>query len=459
MKIIKSFQYFTTFFFVIILFTTTFSASNCWMRDNDNRAIILHGLNISNAAKRTSNQISWQTFEDYQKMSAEWGFNCIRLLIFWSAIEPEPGVYNDTYLDLVEERVDWAEDLGLYVILDMHQDLYSAKFGGDGAPYWAVRDDGFNFTYMNPWWLNYIQPAVRHAFNNFWTAEDLRSSFINSWVHVAQRFAGSANFIGYEILNEPFFGNFLPRTFEKIYLKDFYLDVIDAIRSVDTNHYIFYEPEIMTSAGFKSFLPKLNSEKLMYAPHFYQTTVHEGLPYLGSEFFIKGTLDKRNTDAENANVPWLLGEFGVQKDLYGMNLYLKNILGILNADTASWTYWAYDYDSQDEFGVINESGWENPQLQLLVYPYPQKIAGDPLFFNYDYASKIFCVEFHENNSVHGPTEISISESRIYANGFSVSCSDPDGTWGWEYSSSHDTILVWTNSTNEIHRIEIRPNLL
>jgi endoglycosylceramidase len=457
MNFIKSYQYFISFLLIIILFVYCVSASNCWIRDEDNRVIILHGLNISNAAKRSNNQISWHTFEDYKKMSNNWGFNCIRLLIFWSAIEPEPGIYNYTYLNLVEERITWAEGFGLYVILDMHQDLFSEKFGGDGAPYWAVWDDGFNFTLLSPWWLNYIQPAVCHAFKNFWTEDELKSHFINSWVQVAKRFSDKTNVIGYEILNEPFFGTFLPWKFEKIYLKDFYIDVINAIRSVDENHYIFYEPQIMTNAGLKSFIPKINSEKLVYAPHFYQSSVHEGLPYFGFKFFIKRTLFMRNNEAENANVPWFLGEFGVKKDLFGGRIYLKNILGMLNSYAVGWTYWAYDYDSQNEFGIINETAWENMQLDFLVYPYPQKIAGDPINFNYDYKSKIFSLEYYENNSVFGPSEISILKSRIYPNGFSVSCSDPDGTWSWTYSSNDNKILIWTNSVNEIHRIEIKPN--
>jgi len=441
---------------VTILFTNGVLASNCWIRDKDNRAVILHGVNISNAAKRTGNQISWQTFEDYKKISEEWGFNCVRLLIFWSALEPEPGVYNDTYLNLVEERVNWAKDLGVYVILDMHQDLYSAQFGGCGAPYWAVWDDGYGFTPKSPWWINYVQPAVSHSFKNFWTQDELKTHFTNSWVHVAKRFMDSENIIGYEILNEPFFGTFLPWRFEKIYLKDFYCDVINKVRSVDINHYIFYEPEIMTSAGLKSFLPKIDSEKLVYAPHFYQTSVHEGVPYLGLIRCVKRTLDMRNTEAEHANVPWLLGEFGVAKNLSGGTLYLEKILHLLNLHTASWTYWAYDYDTQDEFGIINETGCENKQLGLLVYPYPQKIAGDPISFNYEYTSKILTVDFYENTSVNGPSEISIVQNRTYPNGFSISCSDPDGTWSGQYSSSNNRLLIWTNSTNEIHRIEIKP---
>lgn len=453
----RLFQYLTIFFLIIILLTYSASASNCWIRDEDSRAVILHGLNISNAAKRTENQISWHTFDDYARISSDWGFNCIRLLIFWSAIEPEPGVFNDSYLSLVEERVSWAEDLGMYVILDMHQDLYSAKFGGDGAPYWAVWDDGFGFTPVGPWWLNYIQPAVRRAFKNFWTEEELRMHFIDSWVYVAERFAGSSAVIGYEILNEPYFGTFLPWSFEKTYLKDFYLDVISAIRTVDENHYIFYEPQIMTNAGFKSFLPALDIDKVVYAPHFYLPSVHEGFPYFGLPFFIKRMLHMRNSEAEAASVPWLLGEFGVKSDLFGGKLYLKRVLEMLNSCTASWTYWAYDIDTQNVFGIINETGCENPQLNFLVNPYPQKIAGDPVCFNYDYRSKVFSLEFFENDSSYGPSEIYVGESRIYPEGFTVSCSDPDGTWSWEYLPSFDKILVWTNSSIEIHRIEIKPN--
>ena len=86
------------------------SADN-FIRDNKNRAVILHGMNISNAAKRTSDSLSWHTYDDYERMSRGWGFNCIRLLIFWSAIEPEPGEYDETYLDKVEELLKVLIDI------------------------------------------------------------------------------------------------------------------------------------------------------------------------------------------------------------------------------------------------------------------------------------------------------------------------------------------------------------
>ena len=53
------------------------------------------------------------------------GFNLIRLGIFWDGVEPEPGVFDDAYLGRVKEIVKQAEECGVYVFLDMHQDLYS----------------------------------------------------------------------------------------------------------------------------------------------------------------------------------------------------------------------------------------------------------------------------------------------------------------------------------------------
>lgn len=446
-------KFIIVFLLIFILLINSVNASNNWIIDENNRSIILHGLNISNMAKYSYNQMSWQSYNDYKRMKDEWGFNCIRFLIFWSALEPQPGIYNDTYLDLVEERINWSEELNLKVILDMHQDLYSKKFGGNGAPDWAVDDDGFNFKPLDPWWFNYIQPAVRRAFKNFWTKDEIQIHFINTWIHVAERFTNK-KILGYEILNEPYFGTFLPTIFEKTYLKNFYHKIINSIRSVDPNHYIFYEPQIMTNSGFKSYLPPLNSEKVVYAPHFYQPTVHEGLPYLGFPFLISRTLNLRNTEAEDAKVPWLLGEFGVKNSTSGMKSYLIDMLRFLNYNTASWTYWAYDYNTQDEFGILDENGYEQNQLKYLVYPYPQKISGTPISFNYDFENKIFNLEFKNNNTT-GPTEIYIGQKRIYPEGFNINCSDPENSWYWEYDSDFEIVKIWTNNSIQIHNIIIK----
>jgi len=53
----------------------------------------------------------------------DWGFNCVRLGFTWASVEPEPGVYSEKCLAEIDKRVEWATKNGLYVFLDMHQDL------------------------------------------------------------------------------------------------------------------------------------------------------------------------------------------------------------------------------------------------------------------------------------------------------------------------------------------------
>lgn len=64
----------------------------------------------------------------------ELGMNMVRLCLSWSQLESEPGVYDPVYLDRVEQLVDWAEEQGLYVILDLHEDNYSQFIYSD----WGV---------------------------------------------------------------------------------------------------------------------------------------------------------------------------------------------------------------------------------------------------------------------------------------------------------------------------------
>ena len=432
------------------------SATNNWIRDEQGRVIILHGVNISNVAKHTDDHTSWQTFDDYERLSREWGFNVIRYLIFWSAIEPEPGVFNETYLDKVEERLKWAESLGIYVILDMHQDVYGEKFGGDGAPIWATYDDGIPFIYIIPLWLNYAQPAVRRAITNFWTSTELREHFFYTWVHVVQRFKNNTAILGYNLFNEPSFGNIPPGLFEKYVLTDFYLELISELKKIDPNRLYFYEPQIATSSDWnaKSHLGKIPEENLVYSPHYYIPWVLKAYIYFGFPFLLEKVLANRKAEAEMAGVPWILAEFGLSDNTIGLDQYLINILTLLNQYMTGWICWSYDYESDTPLGIIDDYGNENAQLNYLIYPYPQKIAGDPVTFFYSFENKSCYIEFVENASVRGPTEIYVGQSRIHPKGFSLICSDPDETWHWEYEPSLDIVKVWTNPNVENHRISI-----
>src|SRR5438874_1697397 len=108
--------------------------ADSFLRDRAGRAVILRGLNVG---AKHSPWFDFQGPADFTRIRTAWGMNAVRLLVLWAAIEPEKGVYDSGYLDALAERVKWASDANLAVVLDMHQDVYGegfAKGGGDGAP-------------------------------------------------------------------------------------------------------------------------------------------------------------------------------------------------------------------------------------------------------------------------------------------------------------------------------------
>ncbi len=78
-----------------------------------------------------------------QRLS-NFGFNLIRLGVTWEAVMHEgPGKIDEAYLEYLTKLVDIAQDFGLYVLIDPHQDVWSRFSGGDGAPAWTLDAIGF----------------------------------------------------------------------------------------------------------------------------------------------------------------------------------------------------------------------------------------------------------------------------------------------------------------------------
>lgn len=73
------------------------------------------------------------------------GYNAIRYLFSWEAIEHEgPGIYDFKYMDFTIELLQKVNEIGgLYIYLDPHQDVWSRCCGGSGAPLWTLYCAGF----------------------------------------------------------------------------------------------------------------------------------------------------------------------------------------------------------------------------------------------------------------------------------------------------------------------------
>lgn len=115
-------------------------------RDPDNREITLRGINVAGEAKypKKPDIPSYVSdgFFDVDNVSfvgrpfslddahthfsrlRKWGYNTIRYVFTWEAIEHEgPGKYDDEWISFTIEVLRIAKQYGFYVFLDPHQDV------------------------------------------------------------------------------------------------------------------------------------------------------------------------------------------------------------------------------------------------------------------------------------------------------------------------------------------------
>lgn len=156
------------------------------------------------------------------------GWNILRLCIAWSGIEPKPNEYDESYIDKIVTVMDLCEKYGIYVYVDMHQDLYSStadEISGDGAPEWAsLRGTKKPHKSKPVWAAGYFWgKGVHNCFDNFWADTKvndvgLQTYFINMWCHLVERIKDHPALLGFDLFNEPFPGSDGGKIFRKLIL-------------------------------------------------------------------------------------------------------------------------------------------------------------------------------------------------------------------------------------------------
>ena len=202
---------------------------------------------------------------------ASLGFSVLRLGWMWSGFNPAPNVFNHTYANVMKSIVAKLNAKGIYVLLDMHEDVLSSKFClYDGAPLWVVNKSVSAHAYPWPiagngsncdswsWELNELTEAAATAYQDLYdnklgvNADGTRSGMLDDlaafWRESAIVWKGVSG-VFFEIINEPFAGNFyrdplilLPGNAGSKNLQRMYDAVAAEIRTVDVDRVIFYEP-------------------------------------------------------------------------------------------------------------------------------------------------------------------------------------------------------------------------
>jgi endoglycosylceramidase len=391
-----------------------------FVRDGSGRALVLRGVNLAGAHK---NAPYTDTFEpaDYTRLRADWGMTAIRFLVTWSAIEPVQGQFDDAYLDWVAERIGWASDAGLAVVLDMHQDVYGEGFGFDGAPAWTCDASHYaGFTAKQPFGINYADPHVMACFDHLWTDAPTQAELAAAWQHVAMRLADQPAIVGFDPINEPSWGSYAVATFERDRLQPFYEQTIAAVRAAAPKWIAFAEPSSSRSLGFTTSLQPFSADNVVYSPHLYDVTAEQDAMFPVGDVpqMIQEAADFAG-EAARMGTPMWIGEYGGQATDPQIAAYLSADYDGAAAVAAGSMDWAYDEGGG--YALLDANDAEvAPLVDAIVRPAPAAVAGTPISWSFDPGSRVFQLGWHPEPSIDAPTVI-LAPARVYPTGVTVAC--------------------------------------
>jgi endoglycosylceramidase len=399
--------------------------SNAWqvtrnfIRDANGRAITLRGMQMGGDQKSPP-YLDSTTIADYQRIHDQWGFNSIRFLMVWAAIEPQEGQYDQSYLDGLAERMDWAQQAGLSVILDMHQDIYGEGFGFDGAPKWACPASYYAaFVPTTPWGLDALNPNVEACTDQLYSNPTTLAHFTEAWRQVALNLKDKPAVIGFDLLNEPEWGTSDPTTFEGQTLEPFYEHVVPVIRSEAPNWLAFLEPSSSRNFGFATSLKPFPFPNVVYSPHSYDLTAEQGSPYpLTDTPAVITNAGKLWQEAKSLNAALWIGEYGGETSDPTIGPYMNAEYTAIGDVAGGSSYWSYGMGG---YGPLTSDGNEIPALvDAIALPYPTFTAGDPMSYAFDPTTSTFTYVYTPDTKIMAPTEI-VVPARVYPNGYAIEC--------------------------------------
>lgn len=247
----------------------------------------------------SNRQQFWQAYRDNYvnradiEKIAEWGFNSIRLPFHYRLFyDPDSGGFVQEGFRRVDSLLSWCKPAGLFIILDMH-----CAPGGQNKDNISDSDG--------------IEARL-------WTDSNNRLLTCKIWKRIAETYRDEPQIIGYDLLNEPVLPNGYPNSF----LRDFYVQLRDTIRQVDTNHLLFIEGN-WYATDFNQLTPPFDS-KMAYSFHKYWNPTSVGT--------IQYLLDIRS----QFNVPLWMGESGENS-----NHWFYSAVRLLEQQQVGWCWWTH----------------------------------------------------------------------------------------------------------------------
>ena len=303
------------------------------------------------------------SYQNHMNKMQELGFNVIRLPYSDAMLDNgrmptgidysrNPDLRGKTSLEVFDKIIEYADKIGMKIILDHHR-------SGDGA---SANENGLWYTSQYP-----------------------ESKMIENWKMLAERYKGNDAVIGADLHNEPHnpatWGDGNPatdwaRAAERIgnAIQSVNKDWLLIVEGIETyqNQWYWWGGNLL---GEKNYEVKFDTpNKLVYSVHDYGPSLHM------MDWFKDGNFPN-NMPAkwdqmwghfiQNDETPILVGEFGSRMETAIDQKWMPKLVQYMNGDWngdgridlapgdqgASWTYWAWSPGSGDTGGIMNDS-WQ-----------------------------------------------------------------------------------------------------
>ena len=430
----------------VVLPATPVGHAGRWITDADGRVLTVAGVNMVN--KLTPYTPAADGFDDADAaFLAANGLSAVRVGVIWKALEPEPGVFDDSYLASIESTVNTLGSHGIVSLLDFHQDMYNEEFQGEGAPDWAVDQSGPIFPLLGFSANYFLLPALMTAYDNFWAnaavdGEGLQNWYAGAWQHVAAYFKGNPYVLGYDLYNEPDPGSDIYScllssdgcpSFDAT-LTSFYTKVDTAIRQVNTTTLLFGEPTLLFDIGSPSSLGSTGDANSGFSFHLYCPFASvSSLLDFACPSSDASTLSNAEAVSTRTGDALLMTEFGATNDT---SILTEDVAAAASAKVG-WMMWAMCYcgdptTSSSAEGLVNDlaqapsgSNVNTGMLDALAVPHPDLVSGTPGSYGYDTSTQVFTLTYSTERAdgtgaFAAGSQTSISVPAVsYASGYQV----------------------------------------
>jgi len=234
---------------------------------------MMRGINIGNTLEPPT-EGGWNNgplqeyyFDDYKRE----GFSCVRIPVRWDnhTSETAPFEIDDSWMDRVEQVVDWGLDRGFFIIINSHHDDWIKQ--------------------------NYTNDTTRARFDSIWS-------------QIAVRFQDKSDSLFFEIINEPY-------GLTRDQVNELNARIISIIRQTNPTRIIIFSGNGWSSADDLMAAAIPDDAYLMGYFHSYDpwSFAGEGTGTWGTpndRVELKNRFQKVSAWSKTHNIPVMISEFG-----------------------------------------------------------------------------------------------------------------------------------------------------